>query len=159
MEIPQQLQRYNQLFKELDDLYYDAAQTLGLSDSAFDILFALYELGDGCLQKDICALSFCSKQTINSSIRKLEREGLLYLKAGKGRNMHIYPTGAGRRLIEEKLLPVAGLEEAAMGALSAEERRTLLDLTQKYVSSLRDQERQWAVAVRQRAKSPPEHKL
>ena len=57
---------FNRLYKEMDDLYHDIALKLGLSDSALTIFYAICELGDGCLQKDICSQSFCSKQTINS---------------------------------------------------------------------------------------------
>ena len=142
-QINQMRQEFNRLIKEMDDLYREVARVLGLSDSAFDILFALYELGDGCLQKDICTLSFSSKQTINSSIRNLERNGLLYLKAGRGRNMHIILTESGRKLLEEKIAPAAELERETMEALSCEERRELLALTRKYTACFRDKVSEW----------------
>ena len=83
------IREFNRLYKELDDLYHNLALRQGLSDSASIILYALYLLGDGCLQRDICDLSYISKQTINSSIRRLEQDGYLYLQPGRGR--------AGRR--------------------------------------------------------------
>ncbi|MFR1493246.1 MAG: MarR family transcriptional regulator [Eubacterium ventriosum] len=43
---------------------------MGLSDSAFDILYSIVDLGDGCSQSDICKYSCLSKQTVNSSIKK-----------------------------------------------------------------------------------------
>lgn len=61
------IREFNRLYKELDDLYHNLALRQGLSDSASIILYALYLLGDGCLQRDICDLSYISKQTINSS--------------------------------------------------------------------------------------------
>ncbi len=63
---------YNHLYKEFDDIYHDAALNASLSDSAFDILYGIFELGDGCLQRDICRTSCIPKQTINSAIRKME---------------------------------------------------------------------------------------
>ena len=75
----------SKLRKELDDLYHNLALRQGLSDSASIILYALYLLGDGCLQRDICDLSYISKQTINSSIRRLEQDGYLYLQPEIGR--------------------------------------------------------------------------
>lgn len=107
---------FNRLYKEMDDLYHDIALKLGLSDSALTIFYAICELGDGCLQKDICSQSFCSKQTINSSIRKLEREGTVYLKRGKGKNMHIYLTERGREFVENKVRPAIGMEARVSGA-------------------------------------------
>ena len=61
------IREFNRLYKELDDLYHNLALRQGLSDSASIILYALYLLGDGCLQRDICDLSYISKQTINSA--------------------------------------------------------------------------------------------
>ena len=102
------IREFNRLYKELDDLYHNLALRQGLSDSASIILYALYLLGDGCLQRDICDLSYISKQTINSSIRRLEQDGYLYLQPGRGRDMHICLTPEGRRLVEEKAAPGHG---------------------------------------------------
>lgn len=44
---------FNHLYKELDKLYLELAVKAGLSDSAFYIMYAIAELGDGCLQRDI----------------------------------------------------------------------------------------------------------
>ena len=75
-----EIQKFNRLYKEQDDLYHDIALYAGLSDSACSILYAICVLGDGCLQRDICREAFTSKQTINSSVRNLERKGILYLE-------------------------------------------------------------------------------
>ena len=131
------LEAYNRLFKEMDDLYHELARRAGLSDSAFDILYTLCMTGDGCLQKDICAFSFLSKQTINSSIRKLEREGLIRLTAGKGRDTHIFLTPAGQKLVQERIVPVAHMEHQAFAQLSLPQQQELLRLTQAYVSGFR----------------------
>lgn len=113
------IREFNRLYKELDDLYHNLALRQGLSDSASIILYALYLLGDGCLQRDICDLSYISKQTINSSIRRLEQDGYLYLQPGRGRDMHICLTPEGRRLVEEKAAPVAAMEERAFSGHAA----------------------------------------
>lgn len=84
------LREFNRLEKELNDLYHDVALKMGISDSAFSIFYILYTLGDGCLQKDICYEIFANKQTVNSSIRKLEKDGYIYLKQGRGRDKHIF---------------------------------------------------------------------
>ena len=88
---------YNHLYKEFDDIYHDAALNASLSDSAFDILYGIFELGDGCLQRDICRTSCIPKQTINSAIRKMEANGWIELKPGKGRSMQIFLTDTGGR--------------------------------------------------------------
>ena len=70
---------YDRLYKEMDDLYHAVAKEEGLSDSALIIFYEIYELGDGCLQKEICERAFVSKQTIHSTINNRERDGYLRL--------------------------------------------------------------------------------
>lgn len=60
-----------QINKEIDDLYHKVATYYGLSDSAFWILYSLYENKDGLTQKEICFNWSYSKQTVNSAIKKL----------------------------------------------------------------------------------------
>ena len=57
--------------KEIDDLYHNIATYFGLSDSAFWIMYSLYEKQEGLTQKEICSNWSYSKQTINSAIKKL----------------------------------------------------------------------------------------
>lgn len=92
-----QLKRINRLAKELDMLYHQAARKLGLSDSAMYILYMVYEKGDGCLLCDICNESSISKQTINSALRNLEKDNILYLEQDKGKTKRICLTEKGRQ--------------------------------------------------------------
>ena len=62
-----EVQQFNRLYKELDDLYHEIALAMGLSDSAFAVMYVVGTLGDGCLQRDICREAYVSKQTVNSS--------------------------------------------------------------------------------------------
>ena len=110
------IREFNRLYKELDDLYHNLALRQGLSDSASIILYALYLLGDGCLQRDICDL---------------------YLQPGRGRDMHICLTPEGRRLVEEKAAPVAAMEERAFSGMPQEDQQALLRLTHAYLARLR----------------------
>lgn len=135
--VTQMLAEYTRLHSEMDGLYHTLAVRAGLSDSALDILYALCVLGDGCLQRDVCALSFTSKQTIHSSIQKLEQDGLLRLQPGQRREVHIRLTPRGSRLIQEKVLPILDLERQAMACLSPEERESFLRLTRQYISHFR----------------------
>ena len=131
------LREYNRIYKEFNDLYHDAAQKLGLSNSAFDILYSICELGDGCLQKDICQASFIPKQTVHSSIRNLERDGYLTLSPGKGRSMHIFLTDSGKALVQRTIYPIVQMENEAFGKLSPEECAMMLKLDAKYICALR----------------------
>lgn len=131
------VREFNRLDKETNDLYHEVALGMGLSDSAFCILYILNDRGDGCLQRDICAEAFVSKQTVNSSIRRLEGEGYLCLRRGKGRDKHIFLTEKGRQFVAGRVVPVMEAEKAAFSALGPEERRELLRLSALYVEHLK----------------------
>lgn len=128
---------YNTLFRLNNELYHAIALQMGLSDSAFDILYVLDDLGDGCLQKDVCDASGMTKQTVNSSVHKLERSGIVELTVERGRGTHLHLTKAGRSLVEERIRPVMRAEEAAFADMEPEECEELLRLSRKYLDCLR----------------------
>ena len=110
-----------------------------LSDSAFGILYWLDDLGDGCLQRDVCVASGLTKQTVNSSVHKLERTGFVELRVEQGRGTHLHLTEAGRALVEERVRPVAEAETAAFVAMGSRDSEELLRLTHLHLELLREQ--------------------
>ena len=122
--ISKYLKEYNHIYKEANDIYHEIARKLQLSDSALDIFYTIFEIGDNCLQRDICKASCMPKQTVNSSIRK-------------GRSMHIHLTASGKKLIQEKLLPLIQIENDTLASFSPEECEQLLRLNAKYNQTLR----------------------
>lgn len=131
------MREFNRIFKECNHIYHDIALKLGLSDSGFDILYTLCEIGDGCLQKNICEATLLSKQTIHSSVRKLEKDGYLILKPGKGRDMQIFLTPEGNALVAEKIFPAIHAENQTFAEMNEEEQREFLRLNKKYADNLR----------------------
>ncbi|MBC8611131.1 Uncharacterised protein [uncultured Ruminococcus sp.] len=131
------VREFNRIDKELNDLYHDIALKIGISDSAFTVFYIICERGDGCLQRDICYEAFANKQTINSSIRKLEREGYLYLQQGRGRDKHIYLTELGKEFARRHILPVIQMENDAFCDLELEERQQCLRIFKKYVAGFK----------------------
>lgn len=132
-------ERFNYLSSEISAIYHEAAVKLGLSDSALNILYAVCENGGRCSQSEVCRLTGTSRQTINSAIRKLEREGTIVLEPGVGRNTIVCLTEAGEHVVAEKILPIIEAENAIYALWSEEERREYLRLTQQY----RDEMKKW----------------
>lgn len=128
-----ELKEFNSLYKELDGLYHRIALQIGLSDSAFFIMYSIAEFGDGCLQKDIAEQYFISRKTINSSIKNLEAQGYITLKKGNRRDMHIYLTQAGQEFVDEKIAAVFEIENSVFDEFSKEECQQFIQLTKKYV--------------------------
>lgn len=122
------LREFDRLYRRYDQVYHGLALSAGLSDSAFAILYYILEEGEGCSQGELCGSMFLSKQTIHSSVRKLEREGVLALEGGRLRL-----TPEGRRLAEERVRPVMELENAAFLDMDPRDRRELLALTARYI--------------------------
>lgn len=139
LHLSQKQNEFNRLNKAISELYHDICVQIGISDSIFDIFYAIIALGDGCCQKDICNYAFTRKQTIHSAIHKLEKEGFLSLKSGKGREMHIFLTPKGERFLEENIAPIIVMENQTCSQMDAEELDTLLLLTKKYFECLRIQ--------------------
>ena len=102
--------QYTYLAGEINALYHEVAVKMGLSDSVQNILYVLCEKGGQCLQSEISKLTGISRQTINSAIRKLEKEEIVYLEQGKGRNTILCLTEKGKKFSAEKIMPLHEIE-------------------------------------------------
>ena len=135
------LATFNRLHKKMNVLYHDYAKSVGLSDAAFWLLYSLYEHGQPCTQKDLCAAWFYAPQTINSALKGLEEQGFISLElAPKSRkNKQIIFTEAGRTLIEDKIVPLVHAEEQSFERLEEQELNQLLAITQKHIEVLAEE--------------------
>ncbi|MCI9330750.1 MAG: winged helix DNA-binding protein [Oscillibacter sp.] len=132
-------QDYICLQHRIDEFYHGLAVRQKLSDSALLVLWTLVDLGEGCTQRDICLQFSLTKQTVHSSVRKLAKEGFLSLRPGPGREVRVYPTEAGRTLIQEKVLPLKSAEEAASRRMGEEELNAMLQLTRKWFALFQEE--------------------
>lgn len=100
-DLRKELYRINCLMSDIDAAYHQAAVKSGVSDSTSFIFYMLY-LNDGCcLLNDIYRLSGISKQTINSAIRKLEGENIIYLENLNGKSKKVCVTEKGKPYVCE----------------------------------------------------------
>lgn len=84
-----ELKRYNYLASEIDAAYHEISSKLGLPDSSMIVLYTICDSGDSCLLRDIVHNSGISKQTVNSALRKLEAEGIIYLEHAGAKNKSV----------------------------------------------------------------------
>ena len=103
-----ELKEINRLIKELMDLYYEVSLKSSLSESAFDILYALVSMGSGCMQK------------------------------GHGKNKHLFLTDAGKKLVSEKIIPVMQMEAGIFAEMKPGEGKEFLRLFQEYIRIYRE---------------------
>ena len=138
MDAEQLFQEFLRLDHQIEEFYHELAVRLGLSDSAFQVLWSVAELGEGCTQRDICRQFFLSKQTAHSSVRKLEQEGVLMLRPGSGRAVAIFLTEKGKALVGEKVVPAREADRAAARGVPAAEWETALRLMRKWFGLFRE---------------------
>ena len=130
-------QQYTYLAGEINALYHEAAVKAGISDSIQNILYVIYEKGGNCLQSEISKLTGISRQTIHSALHKLEKDGIVRIEAGQGRNTIVRLTEAGKAFAQEKVYPLFEIEQNIWNEWTAEERQNYLKLTQKYRDALK----------------------
>lgn len=130
--------RYSYLTSEIDTAYHGAALKLGLSDSAMRILYTICLRGGSCALSEMVSLSGISKQTVNSALRKLEKNDIVYLETINGRNKMVYLTGKGKTLAQRTAGQVLKIEEEIFSSWTAEELETYIRLTEKYLSSFKE---------------------
>lgn len=132
------MKRYNYLFGEMDAVYHEMAVKMGLSDSAMRILYTICDNGEGCLLRDICRYCGLSKQTINSALRKLEAEGILYLEAAGNKNKKVCLTEAGKRLTARTAGRIYAIENEILASWTGEDVQKYLELTERFLRALQD---------------------
>ncbi len=129
--------QYTYLAGEINALYHEAAVKAGISDSVQNILYVLCEKDGKCLQSEISKLTGISRQTINSAIRKLEKDGIVYLQQGKGRNTILCLTEKGKKFSLEKIKPLHEIENKIWNDWTKEEQQQYIVLTKKYRDGLK----------------------
>lgn len=135
--LSEDLKENNRLYREMDGLYHELCVKIGLSDSAFLILYSIVETKGKCSQKEIADRCCISRKTINSSVKNLEAKEYIMLEKRKGRDKYIVLTERGEKLIKEKIIPIMEMEERTFLEMGEEERKEMLRLNEKYVEVFR----------------------
>lgn len=137
--IAAQLAAFNQLYKEMDEIYHVYAKEQGISDTVFWILYSLYENNSSYIQKELCSEWHYPPQTVNSALKSLEKQGIISLEAvpGNKKNKLVSLTEHGLTLTQRVVARLTDAERNAILSMTADERRTLLSLTEKYTEFLR----------------------
>lgn len=133
------IHRINSLMSDMDALYHQAALRLGVSDSVLYVLYELHLRGDGCPLSEIRQTGGISKQTLNSALRQLEAEGLIYLEKDRGRSKHVRLTPAGLSAAAATGGRLFECECRAFDQWDEDEVRTCLRLMEKYNQALAHQ--------------------
>ena len=138
-EIEKLLYKYNRIYKENNDLYRGVAKALGVSDSVFWILYSLREQSRGATQSEICNMLYEPKQTVNSTLKKMEAEGYITMASHPDRRRKLLVlTQKGEELAEKTADKVLALECSALKEMSEADRQAFLRLFQTYTEILKE---------------------
>jgi DNA-binding MarR family transcriptional regulator len=134
-----EIHRINYLTYEMQALYHQASLKLGITDSVSIVLYTICDTGENCLLSDIYKKSGISKQTVNSAIRGLEADDILYLKQHTGRAKKIILTEKGKDYVNKTVAKLYEAEVQAFESWSTEEINTYIRLMEKYADCFRKQ--------------------
>lgn len=135
----EKLHRINYLGAEMDALYHQACHRLGISDSAMRALYTVYDNGGTCLLSDIYKQSGISKQTVNSAMRKLERDEILYLEQEDGRGKRVHLTEKGKSYMEKTAARLYEAECEVFSGWSDQEIDMYIHFMEKFNDMFRSQ--------------------
>ena len=137
-ELAARLAAFNQLYKEMDQVYHQYARDRNISDTALWLLYSLCEEEGPYTQRELCTAWHWPPQTVNSALKSLEKQGILRLdpQPGSRKNKIVRLTSTGQQLVRETIVPVFLAEKRALESLEPEEQEQLLVLTRRYTSSL-----------------------
>lgn len=129
--------RFNYILGETGAIYHNFNIKLGLSDSIMSILYALCDIGDGCPISVICYNSGLSKQTVNSSLRRLENDGYIQLKQLDGKSKAVYLTESGKVLAKNTAGKIIDAENGIFASWGKEEVELFMRLNEKFLRGLK----------------------
>ena len=126
--------------KEVDDLYHMLALKFNLSDSAMWILCTMREANRELTQSEIAQEMSMSRQTVNSTIKNLEKQGYLRLEAVSGdrRNKILSFTEEGETFVKRTVDRVLSLEHQVFENLEVEEQEKITQILRKYTRFMRE---------------------
>lgn len=126
------LKEYRALFWQTDALYNSIMGKTGMPTSEH---MTLYCISSGInTQSAIYKKLYMPKQTINSAVKKFEKEGIIELcpTPNNDKLKTLALTPKGEELVIEKVLVVDKIEESVWNELTNEEQIRLVKLTSKY---------------------------
>lgn len=134
-----EIHRINYLNTEMNALYHQSSLKLGITDSVSVVLYSIYDSGNECLLSDIYKKSGISKQTVNSAIRSLEADGILYLEQHNGRAKKVVLTDKGKDYVRKTVARLYQAEADALDSWTEDEISTYIRLIEKYADCFRQQ--------------------
>lgn len=127
-------------FQSIDRAYEEYARSKGMTYLSLIVLEEIYELGDGCTQKQISDDTHYPKQSVNLIVKAFLEDGVVELKElpKNRKNKGITLTEKGKQLCDDIVVPLLLQEEAAMKTMGDRQSRELARLLELYAKAYCD---------------------
>lgn len=137
-------QDWKAICKYMNDLewqYHLLAKYYGLSDSSFWVLYELYENKEGCTQKDLCDDWALNKQTINSAVKGLIKDGYVVLEDSEDskKTKMLRLTEEGRNIAKNTVGKAMNLEKRAFKNINENEMTKVVRFFEKQTLALKNE--------------------
>lgn len=103
------------------------------------VLYTILDMGDPCPLREICRSAGISKQTVNSALRRLEADGMIYLENTDGKNKNVCLTEEGQKFSEQTVRKIIKMENDIFASWPKEDVEQYLALTERYLQNFREQ--------------------
>ncbi len=142
-QLQQQLQVLNRLYKESEHIYSRLASKLGMTDTAFWVLYAIAHSEEPMTQNDLCGDFVFPVQTIHSAINNLRKDGLVELQVipGTRNRKAILLTEKGKIFVANTINKADEIEKNAFLCFNEEERELYLSLFKRHIEYLKAEEK------------------
>lgn len=137
-------QKWEMICKYMNEFeieYHKLASYYKLSDSSFWILYELYENKEGCTQKELYTEWCLNKQTINSSVKYLTKEGYIALEnldnSKKFKKLKL--TEEGMKLAKNTIGKVMKLEERVFENIDENEIDRVINFFKKQTTAFKNE--------------------
>ena len=128
--IDEKFDEYTSGEKKIDELHHRIATQIGIPDSVMWTLRCLFDEDAVHTQNSIAIRMGVPKQTINSAVNWLMKQGHIYMEQlpVARNNKQILLTEQGKAFCKKYIAPFVKAEERAFGRLSDQEQETYLSL-------------------------------
>lgn len=135
------LVRINATDKMVADMYHCYSVSKNISDSASQIMYCLRLSDEPLTQARLCSMIYLSKQTVNSSLKKMEKEGYVRLQGAKDskKSKLVSLTEKGEKLAESVADKMIEKELAALKAIPEEKVKEFVSLYALYAACLKSE--------------------
>ena len=122
--------KFTELYNQYNGFYHNYAAEQGFSDTVFWILYLLCKEERSYSQNELADELYIAKQTVNSAVAKLVKDGYVELISRRGlrQGKYIALTESGKARCCESVLPLLNAEKRSMEKLGDEEAQHLLKL-------------------------------